>query len=153
MCKKASGKKTNKQRKFPSDRRAWAIILLYVIIWLPTSCSFWIKSHPAAWKNYSIMSQILPVHKLFFYSRNSLFSLLFSLFLLRTGVEERVCGHLPSSCPSVATRPQPHSPLPAPCLASGSRPCLLRNTAVCPGVTSSVPAPLPSAIVCCSKPQ
>lgn len=43
-------------------------LLSYVIIWLPTYCSFWIKSHSEAWKNCLIMSQIPPVNQLLFYS-------------------------------------------------------------------------------------
>ena len=91
------GKKGKQNKRRPSsDRRAWAIILLCVIICLPTSCHFWFQSHPETWKSYSGMSQILAVHKLLFYSHGFFFSGIFPVF---SGSGE-ICAHtLPSSCP------------------------------------------------------
>ena len=106
------GKKGKQNKRRPSsDRRAWAIILLCVIIWLPTSCHFWFQSHPETWKSYSGMSQILAVHKLLFYSHGFFFSGIFPVF---SGSGE-ICAHtLPSSCPLWPPAPSPPSPLPEP---------------------------------------
>ena len=107
------GRKKKKKRRLSSDRRVWAIILLCVIIWLPTACRFWFQSHPETWKNYSIMSQILAMHKLLFYSHDFFFS---GILPVVSGSGE-LCAH---ACLHPAHCGHQHPPLPLVSLSPGS---------------------------------